>query len=145
MKEWFSLLFLLGLLLLVMVVIPSTICNSRAQMMQMNSRWGLFTGCMVEVNPGQFIPINSYRYDDQQQRTTWTPTPELVAQPYRIIEIVDTDGTVLDTLTVYPVSNRYPVSEIEWTELADAELRAWSAGHLLEDVRPTWRWRKTAP
>lgn len=39
-------------------------CHSQARLMGFNADWGFTTGCMIEVTPGQWVPLRSYRVID---------------------------------------------------------------------------------
>lgn len=38
-------------------------CHEKAKMMGFNSDWTFMTRCMVEYQPGKFIPLSNYRVD----------------------------------------------------------------------------------
>lgn len=40
---------------------PAQSCAKQAKKMGMNHDWELVQGCMVEVKPGQWVPLHNYR------------------------------------------------------------------------------------
>jgi len=45
--------------------IQSAACHSRAERMGLTCSYGPLQGCMVEVSPGKWIPLESYRVGDK--------------------------------------------------------------------------------
>ena len=39
-------------------------CMSKADMMGVNHRFDVWTGCMIEIKTGQWIPLDSYYWKD---------------------------------------------------------------------------------
>ena len=62
-----TMMFVSGLLLLFTGMfitakgIERTSCHQVAHKMKYKSEWGLFTGCMVEISPNVWRPLNRYR------------------------------------------------------------------------------------
>lgn len=40
---------------------PGLVCMSQAELMKIPYSWGLIQGCMIEVSPGQWVPMRNYR------------------------------------------------------------------------------------
>ena len=69
MEDW-KLLLLLALVVMlvctaVSVVSDYVICNAKTKDMGFNSRFGILSGCQIEVNPGQWIPLESYYFKQE--------------------------------------------------------------------------------
>ena len=43
------------------IIAPSYTCRAKAEVMGMKSSWGFVQGCMIEVKPGQWVPLSNYR------------------------------------------------------------------------------------
>lgn len=43
-------------------ILDQTTCNAQTAEIGFPHRWGLWTGCQIEVTEGQWIPLESYRY-----------------------------------------------------------------------------------
>jgi hypothetical protein len=59
--------FIVGIFLLFCVVaflvffVDCMSCSSRAKVMRKRYQYGIMSGCMIEVKPQEFVPIDSYR------------------------------------------------------------------------------------
>lgn len=40
-------------------------CAAKTQYMGFESRWDRWSGCQIEVNPGQWIPLDSYYFKQE--------------------------------------------------------------------------------
>ena len=58
--------FTVGLVLLAMAA-SRTECEHTTAAMQLDSRWGVWTGCLVEVD-GEWLPLDLYRENREVQR-----------------------------------------------------------------------------
>jgi hypothetical protein len=54
-------LFLISFCAWVLFLQPQWACQSQAKLMKMPSSWGFVQGCMIEVKPGQWVPLKNYR------------------------------------------------------------------------------------
>ena len=54
------LVFISGIVALIMIG-SSLSCASQAKAMSFEHRWGPFMGCVVEYQPGKWIPLDNYR------------------------------------------------------------------------------------
>lgn len=43
-------------------------CHASTASMNIESRWGLLEGCLVEVEPGNWIPLENYQYVEAEVR-----------------------------------------------------------------------------
>ena len=57
------LIFFTAMLLLLPVAMAYSSCGKRANIMGMKYSYGVLSGCMIEVRPNQWIPIDSYYFD----------------------------------------------------------------------------------
>ena len=56
---------LLGLLLAVMYFIDMATCTAKTEGMGSQSRYSALAGCQIEVNPDQWIPLESYYFKQE--------------------------------------------------------------------------------
>lgn len=61
-----ALALLIGMALYGSLELNKKICSVKAEQMQMESHWGFWEGCMIEVQPGKWIPLDSYYYKEEK-------------------------------------------------------------------------------
>lgn len=54
-----------GLALGLNVLIGQSSCKAMAADIGYPHLWSFWSGCMIEVNPGQWIPLENYRYFEE--------------------------------------------------------------------------------
>lgn len=46
------------------VLMPAWSCHSQGKIMKLPTQWGIPEGCMVEHQPGKWVPMDRYRVVD---------------------------------------------------------------------------------
>lgn len=59
---WLLMLIFLAILLWAYPIGPSMSCDAKTRDIGYAHRWGFVTGCQIEVNPGQWIPLESFYF-----------------------------------------------------------------------------------
>ena len=59
------LLLVITLFVGITALTESATCYSQTRDIGFAHRWGLMSGCMIEVNPGQWIPLDNYYFKQQ--------------------------------------------------------------------------------
>lgn len=61
-------LICLGLVILAITtvkIIDMVKCNAQTSQIGYPAKWGLFSGCMIEIAPNQWIPLSAYYYREK--------------------------------------------------------------------------------
>ena len=61
-------LFFLGIFLCIaagVVTVEKASCNAKTEEIGFAARWSVMAGCRIEVEPGQWIPLDSYYFKQE--------------------------------------------------------------------------------